>query len=180
MEQLGKIHSAMRKPHRSVAHALALMLALPAAEALDIHGIHLGDRWDAAKLEQELSYPTVPVPQRVQCTDHGDETCAGTTRYFFTNVRLIIEGQGGRVRKITMTLPTDDFENVITALKHQFGQPTDEWSSQSSASTPLLFHHRVDWRLPNEELFALKFSTMATIRLTTPEESVAGQYPAPN
>jgi len=37
----------------------------------------------------------------------------------------------------------------------------------------------VDWRLANEELFALKFSTMAIVRLSTPAESLAKQYPPP-
>jgi hypothetical protein len=46
-------------------------------------------------------------------------------------------------------------------------------------TTPQLFRHRVDWRLPQEELFALRFSTMATISLTTPQDSPATRYPPP-
>jgi hypothetical protein len=78
-----------------------------------------------------------------------------------------------------MTLPTTEFDDEVTALKREFGQPTTEWSSPAGAA-PLLFHHRVDWRLPNEELFGLKFSVMATISLTTPEDSVANRYPPPS
>jgi hypothetical protein len=127
-----------------------------------------------------MSYLTVPTSQRVKCSNDGGETCVGTTRYLVADVRLIVEGENGRVRKITMTLPTDEFESEITALKREFGQPTDEWSSPAGTAAPLLFYRRVDWRLPNEELFALKFSVMATISLTRPEDSVANRYPPPN
>jgi hypothetical protein len=166
--------------YRKCAPTLALLLILQQAQAFDVHGIRIGDRWDPNSFEQAMSYPTVPIPQRVKCRGEGEETCVGTTRYLAADVRLVIEGKDGRVRQMTITLPTDEFDDEITALKREFGQPTDEWSSQPGASAPLLFRHRVDWRLPTEELFALKFSTMATIRLTTPEDSVASQYPPPN
>jgi len=170
----------MRKSYRKSAQALALMLILQQAHAFDVHGIHIGDRWDSDRLEQAMSYLTVPTLQRVKCRDDGEETCVGTTRYLVANVRLTVEGKNGRVRKITMTLPTDEFENEVSALKREFGQPTNEWSSLPAATAPLLFHHRVDWQLPTEELFAVKFSTMATISLTTPEDSFANQYPPPS
>jgi hypothetical protein len=170
----------VNKSYRNCAPALALLLILQQAQAFDVHGVHLGDRWDPDELEQAMSYPTVPVLQRVKCRGQGEEICVGTTRFLVADVRLIIEGKDGRVRRITITLPTDAFDDEITALKREFGQPTDEWSSQPGATAPLLFRHRVDWRMPAEELFALKFSTMATIRLTTPEDSVASQYPLPS
>jgi hypothetical protein len=165
---------------RNNAKALGLMLIFGQAHAFDVHGIHIGDRWDPDKLEEVMSYVTVPTGQRVKCSHGGEENCAGSTRYLAADVRLTIEGANGRVRRITMTLPTDMFDDEIAALKHEFGEPTNEWSSVPGATAPLLFHHRVDWRLPNEELFALKFSVMATISLTRPEDSVANRYPAPN
>jgi hypothetical protein len=155
------------------------MLIEQASYAFDVHGIHIGDRWDRDKLEQAMSYMTVPTLHRLKCRDDGEETCVGTTRYLAADVRMIIEGKDGRVSKITMTLPTNEFDNEVTALKREFGQPTTEWSSPLGAA-PLLFHHRVDWRLPNEELLGLKFSVMATISLTTPEQSSADKYPPPN
>jgi hypothetical protein len=164
---------------RSSARVLMSMLIVQASYAFDVHGIHIGDRWDSDKLEEAMSYVTVPSAQRVKCRDNADETCTGTTRYLAADVRMIIEGKNGRVRKITMTLPTADFDDEITALKREFGQPTSEWSAPAGAA-PLLFHHRVDWRLPSEELFGLKFSAMATLGLTTPEESLAERYPPPN
>jgi hypothetical protein len=170
----------MSNSYRNGAPSLALMLILQQVQAFDVHGIRIGDRWDPGRLEEAMSYVTVPTLQRVKCRVDGEESCAGTTRYLAADVRLIIEGKDGRVRRMTITLPTDEFDDEITALKREFGQPTDEWSSQPGATAPLLFRHRVDWRLPREELFALKFSTMATIRLTTPEDSVASQYPPPN
>ncbi len=170
----------MRKSFLLCTQAAGLMLIFQQAYAFDIHGIHIGDRWDPDKLEQAMSYVTVPTAQRVKCSHDGKENCVGTTRYLAADVRLIIEGENGRVRRITMTLPTDDFENEIAALKHEFGQPANEWSPPPAASSRLLFYRRVDWRLPNEELFALKFSTMATISLTTPEDSVANRYPPPS
>jgi len=169
----------MRKPYRSSAPVLTSMLILQASYAFDVHGIHIGDRWDPDKLEEVMSYVTVPTAQRVKCSHDGEENCSGTTRYLAADVRLLIEGENGRVRKITMTLPTTEFDDEVTALKREFGQPTTEWSSPAGAA-PLLFHHRVDWRLPNEELFGLKFSVMATISLTTPEDSVANRYPPPS
>jgi hypothetical protein len=162
------------------AQALGWMLFCLQAHAFDVHGIHIGDQWDADKLEEVMSYVTVPTAQRVKCSHDGKENCAGSTRYLAADVRLIVEGENGRVRKITMTLPTAEFEGEIAALKSEFGQPTNEWSSSPEATVPLLFHHRVDWRLPSEELFALKFSAMATISLTRPEDSVANRYPPPN
>jgi hypothetical protein len=170
----------MRKSYLKIAQALASTLILQETYAFDVHGIHLGDRWDSDRLEQAMSYVAVPTLQRVKCRDDSEETCVGTTRYLVADVRLIVEGKNGRVRKITMTMPTDEFENEITALKVEFGQPTNEWSSSPAATAPLLFHRRVDWRIANEELFALKFSAMATINLTTPEESVANRYPPPS
>jgi hypothetical protein len=155
------------------------MLVLGQADAFDVRGIHIGDAWDSDKLEEVMSYVTVPTAQRVKCSRDGAENCVGTTRYLTADVRLLIEGDNGRVRKITVTLPADKFEDEIAALKHQFGEPTNEWSSAPGAS-PTLFRHRVDWRLANEELFALKFSAMSTISLTRPEDSVASRYPPPN
>jgi hypothetical protein len=155
------------------------MLIWRQAHAFDVHGVRLGDRWDAEKLEQAMSYVTVPSSQRFKCRDDGEESCTGTTRYLVADVRLTVEGQDGRVRKITMTLPTDDFEEEVSALKREFGEPSAEWLPSPDVSTPLLFRHRVDWRLPKEELFALKFSTMATISLTTPQDSLAARYPPP-
>jgi hypothetical protein len=156
------------------------MLIWRQAHAFDVHGVRLGDRWDAEKLEQAMSsYVTVPSSQRFKCRDDGEESCTGTTRYLVADVRLTVEGQHGRVRKITMTLPTDDFEEEVSALKREFGEPSAEWLPSPDVSTPLLFRHRVDWRLPKEELFALKFSTMATISLTTPQDSLAARYPPP-
>lgn len=162
------------------APALALMLILQQAQAFDVHGIRIGDRWDPDGLEQAMSYPTVPILRRVKCRVDGEESCVGTTRYLVADVQVTVEGRNGRVRKITITLPTDEFDDEISALKREFGQPTDEWTSAPGATAPQLFRHRVDWRLPTEELFALKFSTMATIRLTTPEESVANRFPPPS
>lgn len=78
-----------------------------------------------------------------------------------------------------MTMPASEFDDEVAALKREFGLPNDEWSSPTGGP-PLLFYHRIDWRLANEELFGLKFSAMATISLTTPEESVADRYPPPN
>jgi len=171
----------MRKSYRRSAQALALMLVLQQAHALDVRGIRIGDHWDSARLEQALSYVAVPTTQRVRCRDNnGEEICVGTTRYLDSYVRLIVEGRNGRVSKMTMTLSVSDFENELAALKREYGQPTSEWSSVSAAAEHRLFDHRVDWRLATEELFALKFSTMATILLTTPEESVANQYPPPS
>jgi hypothetical protein len=163
---------------------LRLMLMLPPillsqqAAALDVRGIHIGDRWDTDRLEQALSYLTVPSAQRVKCRD-GEQVCAGATRFLDANVRLILEGRDGRVSKITLTLPAAEFENEVSAIKREYGQPADDWSAPDTATAPLLFRRRLDWRLPNEELFALKFSTMATIYLTTPADSVASRYPAP-
>jgi hypothetical protein len=155
------------------------MLIWRQAHAFDVHGVRIGDRWDAEKLEQAMSYVTVTGSQRFKCRDDGEESCTGTTRYLVADVRLTVEGQDGRVRKITMTLPTDDFEEEVSALKREFGEPSAEWLPSPDVSTPLLFRHRVDWRLPKEELFALKFSTMATISLTTPQDSLAARYPPP-
>ena len=155
------------------------MLIWRQAHAFDVHGVRLGDRWDAEKLEQAMSYVTVPSSQRFKCRDDGEESCTGTTRYLVADVRLTVEGQDGRVRKITMTLPTDDFEQEISALKREFGEPSAEWLPSPDVNTPLLFRHRVDWRLAKEELFALKFSNMATISLTTPQDSLATRYPPP-
>src|ERR1700722_4964905 len=168
----------MRKPSRSCAPVLTSMLIVQASYAFDVHGIHIGDRWDANKLEEAMSYITVPTPQRVKCSSGGAERCVGTTRYLDADVRLTIEGANGRVRRMTMTLPTDDFDDEVIALKREFGQPTAEWSSPAGAAH-LLFHHRVDWRHPNAELFGLKFSAMATPSLTTPEEQGADRYPPP-
>jgi hypothetical protein len=162
-----------------LAQALAMMLIIQQAHAFDVRGIHIGDRWDPDRLEEVMSYVTVPTSQRVICSRDGEEHCAGSTRYLAADVRLIIEGANGRVRKITVTLPADKFDEVVLALKQQFGEPSNEWSSAPGATVPLPFHHRVDWRLANEELFALKFSAMATISLTRPEESVANRFPPP-
>jgi hypothetical protein len=156
------------------------MLALGQAHAFDVRGIHIGDRWDSDKLEQAMSYVSVPMSRRVKCSNDGSENCAGTTRYLDADVRLIIEGENGRVAKMTITLPTDDFEDEIAALKREFGQPTNEWSAPPDAATRQLFSRRVDWQLPNEELFALKFSVMATIRLTRPQDSVASRFLPPS
>ncbi len=149
------------------------------AYAFDVHGVRIGDRWDAEKLEQAMSYVTVPGSQRFKCRDDGEESCTGTTRYLVADVRLTVEGRDGRVSSIKMTLPTEDFEEEITALKREFGAPTTEWTPSPDVTKPLLFRHRVDWLLPKEELFALKFSTMATISLTTPQDSLATRYPPP-
>jgi hypothetical protein len=165
--------------HRSGAHALVLLFAWQPVHAFDIHGVRIGDRWDAEKLEQAMSYVTVPNSKRFRCRDDGAESCTGTTRYLVADVRLTVEGRGGRVSSITMTLPTEDFEEEISALKREFGEPTAEWTPSADITKPLLFRHRVDWRLPQEELFALKFSAMATISLTTPEDSLAARYPPP-
>ena len=170
----------MRKSYQKIAQALAWVLILQPAHAFDVHGIHIGDRWDPAGLEQAMSYITVPTPQRVKCRANGEESCVGTTRYLAADVRLIVEGKNGRVTKMTMTLPTDDFEDEITALKREFGQPTQEWSAAPAATAPLPFRHRVDWRGPAEELFALKFSSMAIISLTTTQDSAANRYPPPS
>jgi hypothetical protein len=170
---------SMSNSSRKIALALVLLLSLPQARAFDVHGIRIGDRWNAAGLEQAMSYPSVPILQRVKCRTDGEEACVGTTRFLVADVRLIVEGKNGRVSKMTMTLPTEEFEDEITALKHEFGAPTDEWSAPPDATAPLLFRHRVDWRQPTQELFALKFSTMATIRLTTPEDSAASRFPPP-
>jgi hypothetical protein len=164
--------------------ALRLTLMLPPmlmcqqVAALDVRGIHIGDRWDTDRLEQALSYLTVPSAQRVKCRD-GEQVCAGTTRFLDADVRLIVEGTDDRVSKITLTLPAAQFESEVTAIKREYGQPVADWSAPDTATAPLLFRRRLDWRLLNEELFALKFSTMATIYLTAPADSVAGQYPAP-
>jgi hypothetical protein len=170
----------MSKSYPIYAQALGWMLVFQQAHAVDVHGIHVGDRWEPDKLEEVMSYVTVPTAQRVKCTREGVENCAGSTRYLAADVRLIIEGENGRVKKITMTLPADRFEDEIAALKHEIGEPTSEWSSVPGATAPLPFHHRVDWRLANEELFALKFSAMATISLTRPEDSAANRYPPPS
>ncbi len=156
-----------------------LIIAGQQAQAFDVHGVRLGDRWDAAGLEQAMSYVSVPRSQRFKCRDDGQESCTGTTRYLVADVRLSVEGRDGRVSRITMTLPPEDFEEEIAALKREFGAPSAEWTAPSEVSTPLLFRHRVDWRLPKEELFALRFSTMATISLTTPQDSPATRYPPP-
>ena len=165
---------------RKSVPAIALMLILGQAHAFDVRGIHIGDRWDSDKLEQAMSYVSVPTARRVKCSNDGTESCVGTTRYLDADVRLIIEGENGRVAKVTITLPTDGFEDEIAALKREFGQPTNEWSSPPDATAPVLFSRRVDWRLPNEELFALKFSVMASIRLTRPQDSVANRYLPPS
>jgi hypothetical protein len=170
----------MRRSFPMYARALIWMLVFQQAHAVDVHGIHIGDRWDPDKLEEVMSYVTVPAAQRLKCTREGAENCAGSTRYLAADVRLTIEGENGRVKKITMTLPADRFEEEIAALKHEIGEPTNEWSSAPGATAPLPFHQRVDWRLANEELFALKFSAMATISLTRPEDSVSSRYPSPN
>jgi hypothetical protein len=170
----------MSKPNLRSASGLMSLLIVQASFAFDVHGVHIGDRWDADRLEQAMSYVTVPTPQRVKCRTDAEESCVGTTRYLSADVRLTVEGKNGRVRKITMTLPTADFDDEVTALKDEFGQPTNEWTSPTNATAPLLFRHRVDWRTPTEELFALKFSAMATISLTTPEESLSDRYPPPN
>jgi len=169
----------MRDPYRKGAQTLALMLVFQQANALDIHGIHIGDKWDSARLEQSLAYPAIPESRRLKCAD-ADEMCIGTTRYLSTDVRLTIEGKSGRVTKITMTLATADFEDVITGMKRAFGQPMEDWSCPADAPGASLFCRRLDWRLANEELFALKFSTMAIVRLSTPAESLAKQYPPPS
>jgi hypothetical protein len=169
----------MRNSYRRSTPTLAMMLLVQQAHAIDVHGIHIGDRWDGARLEEQLSYVAIPTTQRVKCRDDAQEYCEGTTRYLVAEVRLVVEGMNGRVRRITMTLPTADFEDEITALKREFGQPTSEWSSLPTDTVPLLFRRRVDWRLPNEELFALRFSTMATLSLTTPADSIADRYPPP-
>jgi len=172
------VDNFMNNRLRKSAQALALMLVFQQAHAIDIHGIHIGDKWDSARLEQALAYPTVLETRRVKCAD-ADETCTGTTRYLSTDVRLTIEGKSGRVIKVTMTLATADFESVVTSLKAAFGQPIEDWSCPPAAPVASLFCRRVDWRLANEELFALKFSTMAIVRLSTPAESLAKQYPPP-
>lgn len=166
--------------HLKSAPALALTLILGQVDAFDVHGIHIGDRWDSDRLQEAMSYLTVPTARRVICRGDSEETCVGTTRYLVADVRLIIEGEQGRVRKMTMLLPPDEFEDEIAALKREFGQPNDEWSSLTSTTAPQLFTRRIDWRLPNEELFALKFSTMATISLTTPGDSIANRYLPPD
>ncbi len=163
----------------TTATATAFAIDAPQAQAFDVHGIRLGDRWDGAALEQAMSYLTVPTAQRVKCRDDGQQSCAGTTRYLVADVRLVIEGRDGRVSRITMTLPTEDFDEEIAALKREFGDPAADWSSSTEAATPQLFRRRVDWRLPQQELFALKFSTMATLSLTTPQDSPANRYPPP-
>jgi hypothetical protein len=165
--------------HTTGACALVSLLACHQAQAFDVHGVRLGDRWDVAKLEQAMSYVTIPASQRFKCRDDGEQSCTGSTRYLVADVRLTVEGRDSRVSRITMTLPTEDFEGEITALKREFGQPTAEWMPSPDVTTPQLFRHRVDWRLPQEELFALKFSTMATISLTTPQDSPATRYPPP-
>jgi hypothetical protein len=159
--------------------ALVLILAWQQAHAFDVHGVRLGDRWDAHELEQAMAYVTVPSSQRFRCREDAEESCTGTTRYLVADVRLTVEGRDGHVSRITMTLPTEDFEEEITALKREFGAPTAEWTPSPDVTTPLLFRHRVDWRLPREELFALRFSNMATISLTTPQDSPATRYPPP-
>jgi hypothetical protein len=159
--------------------ALVLILAWQQAYAFDVHGVRLGDRWNAHELEQAMAYVTVPSSQRFRCREDAEESCTGTTRYLVADVRLTVEGRDGRVSRITMTLPTEDFEEEITALKREFGAPTAEWTPSPDVITPLLFRHRVDWRLPREELFALRFSNMATISLTTPQDSPATRYPPP-
>jgi hypothetical protein len=164
---------------RALLLMLMLTLSLQQAQAFDVHGVRLGDRWDAASLEQAMSYVSVPGSKRFKCPDDGKESCTGTTRYLVADVRLTVEGRDGRVSSITMTLPTEDFEEEIAALKREFGEPTAEWTPSADVTTPLLFRHRVDWRLPKEELFALKFSAMATISLTTPQDSLATRYPPP-
>jgi hypothetical protein len=149
------------------------------AQALDVHGIRIGDRWSPAKFEQVLAYPTIPSSQRVRCTEQGEEFCVGSTRFLGVDVRMKIEGKDGQVIKITVTLPSDEFETALAALKHSFGEPTAEWSSPPDATAPLLFHHRVDWKLPQEELFVLQFATMSTLSFTRPEDSLASRYPPP-
>jgi len=170
----------MSKSYRKSALALALTLVLQQAQAFDVHGIHIGDRWDPARLEEAMSYLTVPNLQRVRCRPDGAESCDGATRYLVADVRLIVEGKDGRVTKMSMTLPAEEFEEEITALKREFGQPTQEWSAAPAATAPLPFRHRVDWRGPAEELFALKFSSMAIISLTTTQDSAANRYPPPS
>jgi hypothetical protein len=170
----------MSKSYLMYAQALSWMLVFQPAHAVEVHGIRIGDQWDADRLEEAMSYVTVPAAQRVKCSRAGAENCAGSTRYLAVDVRLTIEGENGRVKKITMTLPADRFDDEIAALKHEIGEPTNEWSSAPGATAPLPFHHRVDWRLANEELFALKFSAMATISLTRPEDSVSSRYPPPD
>jgi hypothetical protein len=170
----------MSKTYRNSAPALAVLLIWQQAQAFDVHGIHIGDRWDPARLEEAMSYLTVPIPQRVKCRLDGAESCDGATRYLVADVRLIIEGKNGRVTKISMTLPAGDFDEEITALKREFGQPTEEWSAAPAGPAPLPFRRRVDWRGPAEELFALKFSSMAIISVTTPQESAANRYPPPS
>src|ERR1019366_10568058 len=122
----------MKKSSLMCAQALALMPILGDAQAFDVRGIRVGDRWDSNRLEQAMSYVTIPTVQLVKCSNYGEEKCVGTTRYFDADVRLIVEGENGRVSKITITLPTDEFENEIAALKREFGQPTNEWSSPSA------------------------------------------------
>jgi hypothetical protein len=170
----------MTKSYLVLAQAVGLMLIFQQARAFDVHGIHIGDPWDPDKLEEAMSYVTIPTAQRVKCGHIGVENCAGTTRYLAADVRLLIEGADGRVRKITMTFPTDKFDDEITALELEFGEPASEWSSTPGAVSPPLFRRRVDWRLANEELFALKFSLMATISLTTSEDSPANRYLPPS
>jgi hypothetical protein len=160
-----------------VLGALVLLVVVQSAHALDVRGIHLGNRWNSEKFERALSDPTIPTSQRVKCSEQGDPICVGATRFLAHDVRVKIEGGGGQVRKITITLPSGEFDSALVQLKHAFGEPTDEWSSPPTATGPLLFHHRADWKQPNEELFALQFATMATLSLTTPAESLASQYP---
>ena len=169
----------MKKSYLNGAGALLLMLLSHQGHAFDVHGIHIGDRWDSDRFEEAMSYVTVPTLQRVKCSNDGAQYCVGATRYLDVDVRVIIEGQNGKVSKITMTLPTHDFEDEITALKREYGQPANEWSSPADHAGPLLFTRRIVWLLPNEELFAVKFSAMATIRLTRPEDSLANRYPPP-
>ena len=86
------------------------MLMLQQAHAFDVHGIRVGDKWDPDRLEEVMSYVTVPTTQRVKCSHNDEEKCSGSTRFLDADVRLLIEGENGRVKKITMTLPTDEFE----------------------------------------------------------------------
>ena len=160
--------------------AIALTLVLGQANAFDVHGVRIGDRWDSDRIEQALSYVTVPTLQRVKCSTDSAQTCVGTTHYLDADVRVIVEGENGRVTKITMTLPTGNFDEEIAALKREYGQPANEWSAGPDSAGPLLFSRRIVWLLPNEEMFAVKFSAMATISLTRPGDSVANRYPPPS
>jgi hypothetical protein len=169
----------MSRSYLNSAGVLTWILVSQQTHAFDVHGIHIGDRWDSDRFEEAMSYVTVPSLQRVKCSKDSAQYCVGSTRYLDADVRVIVEGENGKVSKITMTLPTHDFEDEITALKREYGRPANEWSSPPDNAIPLLFSRRIVWRLPNEEMFAVKFSAMATIRLTRPEDSIADRYPPP-